>query len=213
MADFFVASQSVPTTPSAGNGNIFIDTNAKILCLKDDTGSVQAWSDNAATAAVAGYAADTYVTNSDLVIPSFSLQAKTRIIWMMSASKTAAGVATPTYIVRIGANRTTADTAILTLTGPAQTAIADIGTLYVMLTLRNIGAAGVLQGTAWWNHRGTVASSTGGTGFANDGTGHVEASSGAFDTTGRGGQFIGLSVNGGASAAWTSTQVWAEAAW
>lgn len=214
MADVLLDVQSAPATPSAGQGLIWVDTTAKIICVKDDTGRVNAVSSNAAIAAQgAGFAADTYVTNSDILIPSFGMQAKTRVVWRMSASKTAAGVATPIYTVRIGAARTTADTARLTLTGPAQTAIADIGNLNIMVTVRNVGAAGVLQGTAWWDHRGTAASSTGGTGFANDGTGHVEGTSAAFDNSALGGSYIGLSIDGGASAAWTVTQAIAEAVW
>lgn len=72
----------------------------------------------------------------------------------------------------------------------------------------------MLQGTAWWDHRGTAANTTtSGTGFANDSTGHVEGTSAGFDNSALGGQYIGLSVNGGASASWTVTQVWANASW
>ncbi len=214
MADILVDVQSVPATPSAGQAVIFVDTTAKILCTKDDTGLVHARSEAASIAAQgAGFASDTYVTGSSLVIPSFSLQVRSTISWRISASKTAAGVAAPVYVIRIGANQTTADAAILTLTGPAQTAIADIGTLIIMMTIRSIGGAGVMQGTAWWEHRGTaINTTTSGTGFANDTTGHVEGSSAGFNTV-TNGQFIGVSVNGGASAAWTVTQVQTEAAW
>lgn len=214
MADILLDTQSAPATPAAGKAIVFVDTTAKILCVKDDTGRVAAQSANAAIAATAaGFAADTYLTNSDILVPSFGVQAKTFIRWQISASKTAAGVATPVYTIRIGAARTTADTARLVLTGPAQTAIADVGTLNILITVRNIGAAAVIAGTAWWDHRGTIASSTIGTGFASDGTGHVEGASAAFDSSAMGGQFIGLSLNGGASAAWTITQNTAEATW
>jgi hypothetical protein len=184
--------------------------------MKDDAGVVHARSDNALLAAMAaGFAADTYVTNSGLKIPSFGVQAGTKILWKLSLSKTAAGVAAPAFNIRIGANQSTADTARLTLNGPAQTAIADIATLNVMLTVRSVGGAGVIQGTAWFEHRGTVASSTIGTGFANDGTGHVEGTSAGFDNTAAtiAGLFLGLSINGGAAASWTVTQVQSEAIW
>lgn len=215
MADIVLDEQSVPTTPASGKGNIFIDSTAGILCLKDDNGIVRARSINAAIAPQgAGFAADTYITNSDILIPSFGLQAKTTFVWQISASKTGAGTATPIYSIRIGAARTTADTQRWTATGPAQTAIADIGTLYIMATVRNIGASGVIQGTAWWAHRGTAANTTtSGTGFANDSTGHVEASSATFDNSSLGGNYIGLSINGGTSAAWTVTQVIATTDW
>lgn len=214
MGKFRGTSESNPSTPASGFGTFYPEATTKQPAFKNDTGKSFMASYNAAIAAVsAGYAADTYVTDSDLLIPSFGLQVRSTFIWHLSASKTAAGVATPIYTIRTGANRTTADASRLALTGPAQTAVADIGTLIIMATIRSIGAAGVLQATAWWNHRGTIASSTGGTGFANDGTGHVEASSAGFDMTALAGQYIGLSINGGAAAAWTSTQGLAEARW
>lgn len=215
MADILLDEQSAPATPSSGTGVFFVDSTASIPCFKDDAGRVQAWSTNAAVAAQgAGFAADTYVTNSDILIPSFSMQAKGTFLWRISGSKTGAGTATPIYVIRIGANRTTGDTARLTLTGPAATAIADIGTLSILVTVRSVGAGGVLQGTAWWDHTGTAANTTTqGTGFANNGTGHVEGTSSGFDNSALGGSYIGLSINGGTSAAWTFTQVIAEASW
>lgn len=215
MADIFLAEQSAPATPASGNGVVFVDTNASLLCFKDDAGRVQAYSTNSAVAAQgAGFAADTYVTNSDLLIPSFGLQAKATFLWTISASKTAAGVAQPVYTIRTGANRSTADTARLALTAPAQTAVADIGTLSIMLTVRTGGATSVIAGTAWWSHRGTAANTTtSGTGFANDSTGHIEGTGASFDASAIAGQYISLTINGGGSAAWTITQCQSEANW
>jgi len=215
MADLELAVTSVPATPSAGQSVTFVDNVAKILGMRNDTGAIFGYSRNGAVAAQgAGFASDTYVTNSGLLIPSWGLQPKTLFRWTLSASKTAAGVATPVYTIRIGANQTTADTSRLALTGPAQTAIADIGCLSIMVTVRSVGGAGVLQGTAWWDHRGTIANTTtSGTGFANDSTGHVEGTSAGFVNDNLSGLFVGLSVNGGASAAWTVTQVVAEVDW
>lgn len=214
MADILLDLESVPLAPAAGRGLIFLDGTAGILMTRDAiTGRVNGFSMNAALAGQAGFAADTYVTNSDILIPSISVQAKTNFRWRLSASKTAAGVAGPVYNIRIGSLRTIADTPRVSLTGPAQTAVADIGTLNIMATVRNVGAAGVIQATVWWDHTGTVVSSTGGTGFANDSSGHVQGAGGAFDNTALGGQFIGLSMNGGASAVWSLTQVVAEANW
>ena len=214
MADILLDEQSSPTTPASGKGAIFIDSTASILVFKDDGGRNNAFSFNAAIAAQTANAADTYLTNSDILIPSFGLQAKTSILIKMSASKTGAGTAQPIYNVRVGPNRTTGDTVRLSLTGPLQTAIADIGTLMVMLTVRSIGGAGIIQGTAWWEHRGTAANTTtSGTGFANDTTGHIEQSSAGIDMSAFAGQYIGLSVNPGASGVWTITQVITEVNW
>lgn len=216
MADIVLDEQSVPSTPSSGSGVIWIDSTSSRLSAKDDSGNIAAVTNNASIAAQgAGFASDTYVTDSDILIPSFGLQVRTKFRWVISASKTAAGIATPIYNIRIGTLRTVAgDTARLTLTGPAQTAVADVGTLNIMVTVRSVGASGVLQGTAWWDHRGTAANTTtSGTGFANDTTGHVEGTAAGFDNSALAGLFVGLSMNGGTSAAWTLTQVWAEAAW
>lgn len=215
MADVLIDVQSAPVTPSAGQAVVWVDSTAKILCIKDDAGLVSAWSDNAAIAAQgAGFSTDTYVTNSDILIPSFGFQAKTTFMWRISASKSGASTAQPVYTIRTGAARTTSDTARLALTGPAQTAIADIGTLCIMLTVRSVGASGVIQGTAWWEHRGTAANTTtSGTGFANDTTGHVEGTGAGFDMSVLPGQYIGLSINGSTAASWTLTQVQAEASW
>lgn len=216
MADILLDEESVPSTPSSGAGVIYIDSTSSQLVNKDDGGRCNAFSFNASVAAQAGgFASDTYLTNSDLLIPSFGLQVKTNFLWKISCSKTGLGTATPIYIIRVGTTKTTAsDPAQLTLTGPAQTAVADIGTLYIMATVRTIGAAGVIQGSAWWVHRGTAANTTtSGTGFANDSTGHVEGTSAGINMTAFAGSYVGLSVNGGASAVWTPTQVIAEVNW
>ena len=216
MARIILAEEAAPATPSAGNGVIYVDATSSKLSFIDDAGRKYVVTGggltNSSIAAQTVNAADTYLTDSDLLIPSFGVQARTRFTWQVSASKTGAGTATPIYNIRIGANRTTADSARLVLTGPAQTAIADIGTLTVMITVRSIGAAGVIQGTAFWAHRGTAASTTvSGTGFANDVTGHVEGTSAGFDNAALGGSFIGLSVHSGTAGVWTVTQVHATA--
>jgi hypothetical protein len=215
MADILLDHQSVPATPSSGKSVLFFDSTSLNLYWKDATGRTAGHSENAAIAAQgAGFATDTYVTNSDILIPTFSFQAKTVFRWTISASKTGAGTAAPVYTIRIGAARSTSDTSRLALTGPAQTAIADIGTLTILVTVRSVGASGVIQGTAYWTHRGTAANTTtSGTGFANDSTGHVEGTSSGFDNSNLGGNYIGLSINGGTSASWTLTQCIAEALW
>lgn len=211
MAKIVLGEESVPTTPSSGAGIIYYDSTASLPAFKNDAGRggvLYGASFNCSIAAQgAGFATDTYVTDSDILIPSFGLQARTNILWMISASKTAASTATPAYTIRIGANRTTADTSRLALTGPAQTAAADIGILTIMLTVRSVGASGVIQGTANWSH--DIAAG----GFCNNDSGSVQGTSAGFDNSALGGQYIGLSINGGASSAWTLTQVRVEAAW
>lgn len=204
MSRIVWATETAPATPSAGFLSVWADSTSGRLCFKDTTGKAYFPGGiyNASIASQgAGFASDTYVTSSDLLIPSAGLQAGMRIRWEISVSKTGAGVATPIYTIRKGAARTTSDTALLAITGPAQTAVIDQAVITVFATLRNVGAAGVLQGTTYMAHNLAA------TGFATNAAGMVEATSSSFDTTAAGGQYIGLSINGGASAAWTVTQV------
>ena len=210
MADIFLAEQSAPTTPSSGNGVLYVDSTSSTPAAKNDAGragSVWVRANSAAAAQGAGFSSDTYVTDSNILIPSFGVQARAVFRWTISASKSAAGTATPVYSIRIGANATTADTARLQITGPAQTAAADVGLLTIIVSVRSVSATGVIQGTTNWSHNGAAA------GFCNNDAGAVEGTSAAFDNSALGGQYIGLSIDGGASASWTLTQVVAEALW
>jgi hypothetical protein len=208
VADLYIAEQTVPSTPASGNLSVFADSTASAPAARSDSGRAGLlWvrANTAVAAQGAGFSSDTYVTNSDILIPSFGMQAGHVFRWTISASKTAAGTATPVYSIRIGANRTTGDTARLQITGPAQTAAADVGLLTLMVTVRSVSATGVLQGTTAWAHNGAAV------GFCNNDAGAVEATSAAFDNSALGGSYVGLSIDGGASAAWTLTQIVAEA--
>ena len=202
MADLLLDEQSFPATPAAGKDVIFCDSVISNLAVKDDGGLCHTYTLRSAIAAQgAGFASDTYVTNSGILIPSFGFQVGMGFYWRLSASKTAAGVAGPIYTFRLGSGQAVGDTSRLALTGPAQTAAADLGILHLMLTVRSVGAAGVLQGTANWAHNLGGATGFGGT---------VEGTSAGFDMTTAPGLYLGLSINGGSLAAWTITQVHAE---
>lgn len=202
MADILLDEQGFPVTPASGQGVLFFDSSASVFGQRNDAGLIQLDETRAAVASQgAGFAADTYVTNSGLIVPSFGMQAGMFWKWELMFSKTAAGVAAPVYQVRIGAAQTTADTSRLSITGPAQTAAVDNGVLHVVVTCRTVGVAGVIQGNATWVHTNAVAA----TGFCV--AGGADATSAGFDNTATvAGLFIGLSINGGASAAWTLTQ-------
>ena len=218
MAKLVLAEESVPSTPAAGSLTVFPDSTTSMPAAKNDAGRAMLLGGGSMNASIASQtvnAADTYLTDSDLLIPSFGLQVRTNFIWLISASKTGAGTAQPIYNIRIGSARTVGgDTARLVLTAPLQTAIADIGTLMIQVVVRSVGGAGVLQGTAFWSHRGTAANTTtSGTGFANDTTGHIEGTSAGFDNSALAGQYIGISVHSGTAGVWTVTQLRAEAMW
>ena len=204
MGELLLDEQGFPSTPAAGKMMCFPDSSNSQWLQRNDAGVYLGDMNLSKTAQIAAHSVDTYYLG--LQLPSFSMQAGMVFEWYFPVTKGAAGTATPIYTVRIGAAQTTADTARLTLTGPAQTAAADTGFVRVMVTVRNIGAAGVLQGMAWVQHNLAA------TGFANTPAGFslVQATSAGFDNTALQGQFVGLSVNPGTSGAWVVEQVLAR---
>jgi hypothetical protein len=197
MADILIDTQGAPATPAAGKAVLFIDSTTKRFITLNDAGNFNGrLSGNDASASQgAGFASDTYVTNSGILIPSIGMKAGQLYRWLISLSKTAAGTAAAVVTVRIGAAQTTSDTSRLALTASvAQTAAAANGILQVMVGVRNVGASGVIAG-------GFGMMSSVGLGGGADGV------SSSFDNSALAGQFVGLSINGGASAAWTITHV------
>jgi hypothetical protein len=210
MAEIVMDEQTAPATPAAGQAIFWPDSTVSKFAYKDDSGRgflIGGGLSNASSANQTANAADTYLTDSDLQVPSFGLQARTKLIWRISCSKTGAGAASPIFSIRLGSARTTADTARLAITGSLQTAVADVGYWTIMVVLRNIGAAGVLQGMLNLSHNLAA------TGFASNAAGMVEATSAGFDTTTAVGLFFGLSVNPGALGVWTITQLRCEMDW
>lgn len=158
-------------------------------------------------AQLAAHSADTYY-GLGLQLPNFSMQAGMRFSWRFWATKGAAGTAAPVFTVRIGAAQTTADTARATITGAAQTAVADTADIEVVVVVRTVGVTGQLHALMIMQHNLAV------TGFANAGpAGYqlVQNLPATFDNTALSGQYIGLSVNPGASGAWVVEQAHAEA--
>lgn len=163
---------------------------------------------NASTAAQgAGFSSDTYLTGSSIAIPAGRLQAKSMYRCVFNVTKTAAGTATPIINIRFGTNGTTADTSRGTLTFTAGTAASDEGVFDVWATFRSVGSgtSAVLQTLARCTHRLSVTGITG-----TNAVSEAEiATSGGFDST-VSNSIIGLSVNGGTSAAWTVSLVQSE---
>lgn len=202
MADILLDNQGVPAQPAAGKSILYVDSGGKRFIQLDDGGVARGvLSRNSSSASQAGFAADTYVLNSGLLIPSSGLQALMRFRWTLGSAKTAAGVAAPAYVIRLGINQSVADTALVTLNGGAQTAVVDNGILVIQAILRNVGAAAILAAVAAW-----AKTQAGTAGFG----GSIDGVSAGFDSTGKAGQYMGLSINGGAAAAWTLTSVEAE---
>lgn len=209
MADILIDNQAAPSTPAASKSVIWIDSTTKKLIQTDDSGRhLGSLSRNDAIASQgAGFAADTYVTNSGLLIPSFGMKTGMLARWFITLSKTAAGVAAVALNIRIGPNQSTADTARLTLTqaaAEAQSALVASAIMTIIMGVRNVGAAGVLVGGFGFTQ--TYQAVAGNLALG----GGIDGVAGSFDNSALAGQYIGLSLNAGAAAAWTITHVSSE---
>lgn len=208
MSDLLFDEQSAPSSPAAGQGVLWPDNAISLPAYKDDAGRGfgigGGFNGTPAVAAQLLATADTYVTGSKLLIPSFGLQVGSIYIVRLSLSKTAAGTATPIWTVRLGTAGTTSDASQWTHTGVAQTAVAETGFYELWTTVRTIGASGVLQGSL------TVARTGGTAATGLSSVPVVEVTGAAADKTFASNQVIGLSINAGASSAWTVTQCVAQ---
>jgi hypothetical protein len=146
---------------------------------------------------------DTIITGSTLAIPNGKLAAGTRVFVRIVATKTAAATATPVWNVRFGTNGTTADTARLTFTGDAQTAAADTAIFEFVISVKSVGVSGVIEGVYRMQHNLAT------TGFGNKNTNMIAVTSAGFNNT-VANSILSISLNSGASAAWTIRQCQAE---
>lgn len=162
---------------------------------------------NASTASVsAGYASDTYLAGSGILIPTQRPRVGTRYRWTFDMTKTAAGTATPIITLRYGTNGgTTADGSLGTMTFSAGTAATDTGVFVVEAQYRSIGSgtSAVLAVTARLVSQPTTGLSSLIHAVSLVTSGHDSTTA---NTT------IGLSFNGGTSFSGTNTQVQAEMA-
>lgn len=148
--------------------------------------------------------AHTYLLGSDIDIPNGKLQLGSVYRIKFNVVKTAAGTTAPAIAIRIGTAGSTADTIRSTLTFAAQTAVIDEGVFEIDVVFRSTGALGSIQSLGRLIHRLVT------TGLNITAVNTVVLNTSAsFDTT-PSNQIIGVSVNPGASAAWTVTVVTAE---
>jgi len=166
---------------------------------------------NASTADQVGFSSDTYLANSNLLLPTGLIRARTMCYWAFDMVKTAACTGTPTVIIRFGTGGAIGDTARVTFTFSAQTAAVDRATFEVWANFRSAGSgtSAVITGHAQLKHQLAT------TGFNSTTTGMqtLTVTSSGFDST-VANSYIGLSVNGTsttAPAVWTNTVVQASA--
>ncbi len=211
-----VKQAAAPSSPAATKAAIYIDnTTIPILKHKDENAVIATHFDdkhhgltNASLAQQTGFASDTYLTGSSLLLPSGIIRAGTQIKWVFDMTKTAAGTAALAINIRFGINGAVADTSRCALAFAVGTADADTGLFEVIATFRAVGSgtSAVIQGITKCAHHlaATGLISTGASGI-----GIVKTTGGGFDST-VASSYIGLSVNGGADFAGTNELVQAE---
>lgn len=203
MADLLIDNEVLPSTPAASKSILFCDSTSKKFGQLDDSGNVHgilsASFSGSGVASQTTAASDTYITSSGIVIPALGFQVGQLFRWYINLFKaTNAGTATPIYTIRLGNAQSTGDTSLLVLTGIAQTAVTGGGTVIVTVQVRTIGASGVIVGN--FSAPGVVL-----------GVGQISTGvSGSFNTAGTTGQFLGISVNSGASTTYTIDSVRGE---
>lgn len=208
MAELILAETNTVTTPSVGNISFYACNTANpILRFKNDAGTDRAISgitNYSVTSQSVGAASRTYITGSALAIPVNKVQIGSSFRWRISATKTAAGTAASTIDVCVGTAGTTADTARISFTKPAGTAVIDEGLYEIEVVVRSIGAAGVAVGQMTFVHN--LAS----TGHATIPVVCVSTVSAGFDTT-VSNLIFGVCMTTGAADAITIQLVQAEA--
>lgn len=204
MADTKISALTAVTTP---DGASEFAVNEAGTSKKISLSQVSIYSDpltSTATATQNPFAADAYVSSSSILIPQARMGAGVAYYCRMMLTKTAAGIATPTYTLRYGTAGTAGDAARCSFTQTsAQTAAADTAWIELLGTFRVFSSVAVIVATIRVTH--DLAS----TGFVAR-AGYVQnVVSGTFDATVANSK-IGMSINGGASASWTLQQCIAQ---
>ena len=179
------------------NGDWSVYTAAGVIKA---AGTVMAY--NSSTANQTGFAADTYLTGSSILIPAQRPKIGTRFRAKFDMAKTAAGTAPPIVTLRYGNAASTADTALLTFTFSAGTAATDTGVFEIEAVYRSVGSgtAAVLAGRCRLNSQPTTGLSSLLKAVAATSAGHDSTTS----------SYLGVSFNGGASFSGTNVMVSAE---
>ncbi|HQQ70078.1 MAG TPA: hypothetical protein PLL92_07180, partial [Alicycliphilus sp.] len=161
--------------------------------------AISYWSQSSATQGP-GFSADTYLQGSSILAHPSRIKAGTRYLLTFDVSKTAAGTAAPVLRLRFGINADASDAAIITITLPTQTAASDDGIVDVFATFLAVGALAVVHAVARLTHQGGTS------GLSTSHAAIARGTSIAFDATAPG-NFLGVSIDAGAAAAWTVTLV------
>lgn len=151
---------------------------------------------------------DTYVTGSVVTIPAGEIAVGSTYHVLIHMSKTAAGTIMGPFILRVGTNGTTADTAAVTMWSQTSTgtAVADTATIEFYATFTTAGASAIVRTAVIFLHSATT------TGFVSTGGSNIIPGSlvvsGAFNASSA--TKIGVSYAGGTSAQHTLTVLKAD---
>jgi hypothetical protein len=203
MADTKISALTAVTVPASGDE---FAVNQGGTSKKITLAQINAYTDplmKIATATQAIAAADTYVTDSRLVLPQGRIQAGTIYKARLILTKTAAGTAAATVTFRSGTAGTTSDTSRATLATVTPSAVTDIACLDILATFRVVGASAIIN--TWLKLDHDLAA----TGFGNRAMFQSQTTSSAFDST-TASMGLGVSIAAGTSSAWTLQQCWAE---
>jgi hypothetical protein len=201
-----IAASSI-STPASGVTAVYVDSVSKQITTKDDTGRIRGSeiSNFSTTSQAPAATTRTYITGSAIAIPSGKMQIGTCFRWTFNMTKTGAGTATSTIDIAVGTAGTTADTARVSFTKPAGTAVIDEAYCEIVAVCRGpLSASGIFSGEFFMVHNLQI-------------TGHavipcvvVNTISSAFDVT-VANSIVGICITTGASDAITIQQVTAEA--
>ena len=209
MSDVYYteAGSGVPQ-PASGYLRFFADSADKLCRTKDTTGFYRNVNPvvNFSTGSQSPSAATrTYITGSNISAPTSKLQIGSCFRWTFNITKTNAGTATSTYDICVGTNGTTGDTARVSFTKPAGTAVPDEGYIIIEAICRGpLSASGVFVGEFVLMHNLSA------TGHAQIPCVVVNTVSSGFDVT-TANLIIGVCITSGASDAITIQQVIARA--
>jgi hypothetical protein len=145
-----------------------------------------------------------YLTDSSISIPALKLRAGSSFRWDLDLSKTAAGVAARSMLIKVGTAGTTADATIATLTNGTPTGVADEGYYRILFTIRTIGAAATSRASSLGTHNLST------TGLLPNETEYKRVAGTTFDST-VANLIVGLAVTTGASEALTFDQIICQA--
>jgi hypothetical protein len=184
MAKITQAAQTAPVTPTAGYGVTWIDSTSKRLLTTDDGGTHRGLigKTNTTTTQALGSAADTYITNSGILIPSSGMQVGQFYRWNIGFLQTATA---NTFIVRIRVGTgVIGDTDISNTLATTVTngATAGGGVFTIAYVVHSIGASGTGAASYLYQFGVTTIQST------------DSKTTTTYDNTARGGQKVGISL-------------------